>query len=85
MVADGFIEGTNCVSYPQGWPKSVEIKTYDGGCHCGQFRYEFEFPDIHGSKVVSCDCSICVVKGALNMYALRSSLYQQILKTRVYF
>lgn len=67
MSSDEVIPGTNCMSYPKGWPKSAEIRTYKGSCHCGRFRYEFEFPDIQNSKVISCNCSLCSVQGALNV------------------
>ena len=39
-----------------------EPKTYTGGCHCGEVRFEVT-PDI--SNVVSCNCSICQKRGAL--------------------
>jgi hypothetical protein len=37
-------------------------KSYTGGCHCGEVRFEVT-ADI--SKVVSCNCSICQKRGAL--------------------
>ena len=38
------------------------MKSYEGGCHCGRvrFRVRTDFP-----RVVQCNCSICVRKGAL--------------------
>jgi hypothetical protein len=39
-----------------------EPKTYTGGCHCGEVRFEVT-ADI--SNVVSCNCSICQKRGAL--------------------
>lgn len=38
------------------------MKKYQGGCHCGQVRYEVEM-DI--GKPISCNCSICQKKGTL--------------------
>jgi hypothetical protein len=35
---------------------------YQGGCHCGNVRYEF---DAEFSQVLSCNCSICLKKGTL--------------------
>ncbi len=40
----------------------TEPKTYTGGCHCGEVRFEVT-ADI--SNVVSCNCSICQKRGAL--------------------
>lgn len=39
-----------------------EAKTYTGGCHCGNVRYEVK-TDI--SNVISCNCSICSKTGTL--------------------
>jgi hypothetical protein len=52
-----------------------EIKTYTGGCHCGEIRFEVT-ADI--GSVVSCNCSICQKRGALwtsvapELFALRA-------------
>jgi hypothetical protein len=40
----------------------ADKKTYTGGCHCGEVRFEVT-ADI--SSVVSCNCSICQKRGAL--------------------
>jgi hypothetical protein len=51
------------------------MKTYTGGCHCGEVRYETT-TDL--AMVVSCNCSICTKRGALwtfvkaDQFALRS-------------
>ena len=39
-----------------------ESKTYTGGCHCGEVRFEVT-ADL--SKVMSCNCSLCQKRGAL--------------------
>ncbi len=39
-----------------------ETKTYTGGCHCGEVRFEVT-ADVGG--VVSCNCSLCQKRGAL--------------------
>ena len=39
-----------------------EAKTYTGGCHCGEVRFEVT-ADL--ANVVSCNCSICQKRGAL--------------------
>src|SRR5262245_11043652 len=39
-----------------------EAKTYTGGCHCGDVRYEVK-ADL--SKVMACNCSICLKRGSL--------------------
>jgi hypothetical protein len=50
-------------------------KTYTGGCHCGEVRYETT-TDL--ATVMSCNCSICTKRGALwtfvkaEQFALRS-------------
>ena len=52
-------------------------KTYTGGCHCGEVRFELT-ADI--SSVVSCNCSLCQKRGALwafvpaESFALRAGL-----------
>ena len=38
------------------------MRTYTGGCHCGQVRYEVT-TDL--AAVVSCNCSICTKRGLL--------------------
>jgi hypothetical protein len=50
-------------------------KTYTGGCHCGEVRFEVT-ADL--DTVVSCNCSICQKRGALwtfvtpGLFALRA-------------
>lgn len=39
------------------------MKTYQGGCHCGQVRFEIE-TDL--TKATACNCSICTRKGAVH-------------------
>jgi hypothetical protein len=39
------------------------MATYQGGCHCGNVRYEVQ-ADL-SSGVMSCNCSICQKKGHL--------------------
>jgi hypothetical protein len=51
------------------------VRTYTGGCHCGEVRYEAT-TDL--ASVLSCNCSICAKIGALwtfvppDQFALRS-------------
>ena len=40
----------------------AEIKTYTGGCHCGEVRFEVT-ADL--GNVTTCNCSICQKRGAL--------------------
>jgi len=37
---------------------------YQGGCHCGQVRFEIKIANF---KLITCDCSICTKKGALHL------------------
>lgn len=39
-----------------------EIRTYNGGCHCGQVQYEVT---TGLEPVVECNCTICSKRGAL--------------------
>ncbi|HXU94783.1 MAG TPA: GFA family protein [Gallionella sp.] len=39
------------------------MKTYQGGCHCGQVRFEIETDLV---KATECNCSICTKKGVLH-------------------
>ena len=55
----------------------VETRSYTGGCHCGEVRFEVT-ADI--TSAVSCNCSICQKRGALwvfvapESFALRAGL-----------
>jgi hypothetical protein len=42
-----------------------EMKTYTGGCHCGEVRFEVQ-TDL--AQVVTCNCSICSKKGLLLIF-----------------
>jgi hypothetical protein len=39
-----------------------QARTYQGGCHCGEVRYEVT-SDL--GTVISCNCSICMKSGSL--------------------
>ena len=65
MSSEEYIEGTKGPVFTRGWPKNAEIKKYVGGCHCGKFRYEFEFPSLDTAPVIQCNCTSCAQKGAL--------------------
>ena len=39
----------------------AEAKTYGGGCHCGNVRYEV---DVELREVLECNCSICSKAGS---------------------
>jgi hypothetical protein len=43
----------------------AEMRSYQGGCHCGQVRYEVE-TDL--AMVLDCNCSFCQKRGALWTY-----------------
>src|SRR5256885_6394123 len=40
-------------------------RTYSGGCHCGDVRFEVDI-DFEETGVVDCNCSICTKKGFLH-------------------
>ena len=44
----------------------AEAKTYTGGCHCGDVRYEVT---LALDPVISCNCSICSKRGLLLSFA----------------
>lgn len=41
----------------------AETITYRGNCHCGDFVFEINVPEI--KEAWNCECSICVRKGYL--------------------
>jgi hypothetical protein len=41
----------------------AETITYRGNCHCGDFAFEINVPEI--KEGYDCECSICVRKGYL--------------------
>lgn len=47
------------------------MTTYSGSCHCGQVRFEVDAEIDH---VRSCDCSVCLKRGALNYRVPKASL-----------
>lgn len=38
-----------------------ELKTYNGNCHCGAFKFTIKMPEL--TTVTQCNCSICFKKG----------------------
>src|SRR5437588_1581 len=66
-------------AYDPGSPQETRpmsyVRTYTGGCHCGEVRYETN-TDLE--QVLACNCSICAKRGALwvfvkpENFALRS-------------
>ena len=47
------------------------MKTYEGSCHCGRIRFEV---DANIDHVRSCDCSVCIRRGALNYRVAKDRL-----------
>lgn len=47
------------------------MKTYTGGCHCGNVRYEVDMEEL--TAAMSCNCSICSKRGWLLTFAPASS------------
>ena len=43
----------------------MAMKTFTGGCHCGDVRFEVDI-DFDVTHVVDCNCSICTKKGILH-------------------
>ncbi|MCP3144378.1 GFA family protein [Pyxidicoccus xibeiensis] len=41
----------------------TELKTYEGGCHCGKVRYEVKL-DLT-QPMIACNCSICGKTGSV--------------------
>ena len=41
-------------------------RTYSGGCHCGDARFEVDI-DFDRTEVLDCNCSICAKKGNLHV------------------
>jgi hypothetical protein len=42
------------------------MKTYEGGCHCGQVRFRIQV-DLAETVIGECNCSICTKKGILHL------------------
>ncbi|KAK7048233.1 GFA domain-containing protein [Favolaschia claudopus] len=55
-------------SLPIPWPEDAKVQVYTGGCHCKKIRYEFEFPDIYTTQMLSCNCSICEDRGYIHAF-----------------
>jgi len=55
---------------------SVEKKVYTGRCHCGDVKFTVAIPPLEtgATKVNKCNCSICVKKGYLHIYPLRTDV-----------
>lgn len=54
-------------------PRTPETptKVYTGSCHCGRLKFECNHPILEdGFEVLSCNCSMCTVKGLLMMYVV---------------
>lgn len=51
------------------------MKTYYGGCHCKQVRYEVDIENLDG--VMSCNCSICSKRGWLLSFVPSSAFRLQ--------
>ncbi|MGF1604405.1 MAG: GFA family protein [Thermosynechococcaceae cyanobacterium] len=47
------------------------MTTYTGSCHCGAIQFEVNVDIDH---VRSCDCSICMKRGALNYRVPKENL-----------
>lgn len=47
------------------------LKTYRGNCHCGNFVFEIQTPEI--TSVTACNCSICVRKAYLWVFPGRDN------------
>ena len=47
---------------------------YQGSCHCGQIAFEVEG---ELTRVIDCNCSICIRKGALLWFVPRDKLHLQ--------
>jgi hypothetical protein len=45
----------------------ADTKTYTGGCHCGEVRFEVN-ADLSG--VIACNCSICQKSGVLWVFVV---------------
>ena len=56
--------------YSQPGPEA----TYQGSCHCGLSRFTVTMPPLDTLSVISCNCSICTMKGLLHVYPLRHKL-----------
>lgn len=41
----------------------LSMKTYTGGCHCGNVRYEVDMEEL--TSALACNCSICSKRGWL--------------------
>jgi len=45
-----------------------KLQNYQAKCHCGRFALNFDHIPIQETKVVRCNCSICVNRGYLFVY-----------------
>lgn len=47
-----------------------ELKTYTSVCHCGKVKLDYKLPPLEdpSTEINSCNCSICVKNGYINVY-----------------
>lgn len=50
----------------------IKVKTYQGGCHCGAVRFEFEAPE--SVDVTDCNCSLCAMTGYEHVFVEEADL-----------
>ncbi|KAF9878115.1 glutathione-dependent formaldehyde-activating enzyme [Colletotrichum karsti] len=55
-------------------------RLYRGNCHCGEFVYEAELPEIRSA--MECNCSICHKKGYLWVFPAEGSKFEIIKGTK---
>lgn len=62
-IRDGEFPPRDALQPPVNSRPEPDMRTYKGGCHCGQVRFEVK-TDL--AKAVDCNCSICTRKGVLH-------------------
>jgi hypothetical protein len=72
MASDAPVPATNSKGEPSlFYPNDHQhekLQKYESSCHCGAIQFTFLLPALDAIEVYDCNCTICDLKGTLNIY-----------------